>query len=73
MLLPRCSSTISGSGRSGSNARTVTVDLMAHGATIELSIRDDGSGFARGVLHSVFRLVRRGLRRLHGRFDATGL
>jgi signal transduction histidine kinase len=28
------------------NARTVTVDLMAHGATVELSIRDDGGGFA---------------------------
>ena len=29
-----------------SKARTVTVDLMAHGGTVELTIRDDGRGFA---------------------------
>lgn len=28
------------------SAQTVSVDLMAHGATVELSIRDDGRGFA---------------------------
>lgn len=28
------------------HARTVTVDLKAHGGTVELSIRDDGRGFA---------------------------